>query len=444
MWFALAAVSGDAEAAKRRDLLVDRAYLFSFYDERLPEDIYTLRRLERWASKADRQNPGFLRMRREEIQLFSADGITPDRFPPVFQVGSLALPLAYRFAPGEDVQVNPQAALLRLRHGDLAADADVKAGGLGVKGGASRCLRDREEGEGLLAQGHGEDLPVVAASAGAVPAAEGLGVHAGQERAPVLRGRGRRLLPRRRGRFGANARVLAAALQATDEGRAAYHEGQADLLTPIVKAYCADQAFRIAELAIQVYGGAGYVEDHPVEQYLRDAKIFSIYEGTNHIQALDLVARKLQSRGGANLASFLSEIGEFVERHRARPGLAAEVGALGDAAGALQRAGGALIEFFTSGRLEQVTLVASPFLEVMAEVTLAHLLLDAAVVAEARRAEAEEEHHQEEVDFYRGKVMAAKFFVNFVLPGVHAKLAAIVGADRSALDIPDAGFSTAR
>ena len=237
---------------------------------------------------------------------------------------------------------------------------------------------------------------------------------------------------------------LAAALQATDEGRAAYHEGQADLLTPIVKAYCADQAFRIAELAIQVYGGAGYVEDHPVEQYLRDAKIFSIYEGTNHIQALDLVARKLQSRGGANLASFLSEIGEFVERHRARPGLAAEVGALGEAAGALQRAGGALIEFFTSGRLEQVTLVASPFLEVMAEVTLAHLLLDAAVVAEAGRAAAEEEHHQEEVDFYRGKVMAAKFFVNFVLPGVHAKLAAIVGADRSALDIPDAGFSTAR
>ena len=217
-----------------------------------------------------------------------------------------------------------------------------------------------------------------------------------------------------------------------------------DLLTPIVKAYCADQAFRIAELAIQVYGGAGYVEDHPVEQYLRDAKIFSIYEGTNHIQALDLVARKLQSRGGANLASFLSEIGEFVERHRARPGLAAEVGALGEAAGALQRAGGALIEFFTSGRLEQVTLVASPFLEVMAEVTLAHLLLDAAVVAEAGRAAAEEEHHQEEVDFYRGKVMAAKFFVNFVLPGVHAKLAAIVGADRSALDIPDAGFSTAR
>src|SRR3989337_2264382 len=91
---------------------------------------------------------------------------------------------------------------------------------------------------------------------------------------------------------------LAHALAATDEGRAAYHEGQVDLLTPVVKAYCADQAFRICEMAIQIYGGAGYVQDHPVEQYLRDAKIFSIYEGTNQIQELDLVSRKLSPRRG--------------------------------------------------------------------------------------------------------------------------------------------------
>ena len=87
---------------------------------------------------------------------------------------------------------------------------------------------------------------------------------------------------------------LARALAESDAGAAAYHEGQVDLLTPLVKAYGSDQAFRVAEMAIQIYGGAGFVEDHPVEQYLRDAKIFSIYEGTNHIQALDLVARKLR------------------------------------------------------------------------------------------------------------------------------------------------------
>ena len=87
---------------------------------------------------------------------------------------------------------------------------------------------------------------------------------------------------------------LARALADSDPGAAAHHEGQVDLLTPVVKAYSSDQAFRIAEMAVQIYGGAGFVEDHPAEQYLRDAKIFSIYEGTNHIQALDLVSRKLR------------------------------------------------------------------------------------------------------------------------------------------------------
>ncbi len=78
-----------------------------------------------------------------------------------------------------------------------------------------------------------------------------------------------------------------------DDAKAAYHQGQVDLLVPLVKAYGSDQAFRICEEAIQTYGGAGYTKDYPVEQYCRDAKIFSIYEGTNHIQAMDLVGRKL-------------------------------------------------------------------------------------------------------------------------------------------------------
>jgi Acetyl-CoA dehydrogenase C-terminal like/Acyl-CoA dehydrogenase, C-terminal domain len=236
---------------------------------------------------------------------------------------------------------------------------------------------------------------------------------------------------------------LAQALVEHDAARALYHEGQVDLLTPVVKAYCADQAFRIAEMAIQIYGGAGYVEDHPVEQYLRDAKIFSIYEGTNHIQALDLVARKLAVQGGEPFQALLREIAGFVAAHAARPGLAAEVGALGEAAATLQRAAGALLEFFVAGKLDQVTLAASPFLEILAEVTLAHLLLEAAVVAELARGGLDDDQ-PERGDFYRGKVAAAKYFVNFVLPGAQAKLSAILGGDRSPLDIPDAGFSAVR
>ncbi len=104
-----------------------------------------------------------------------------------------------------------------------------------------------------------------------------------------------------------------------DEPVAAYHQGQVDLLVPLVKAYGSDQGFRICETAIQTYGGVGYTKDFPVEQYCRDAKIFSIYEGTNHIQAMDLVGRKLGQGGGANLQAFLGDIGKFVAEHFVAP-----------------------------------------------------------------------------------------------------------------------------
>jgi len=230
---------------------------------------------------------------------------------------------------------------------------------------------------------------------------------------------------------------LARGLAESDPGAAARHEGQVDLLTPVVKAYGSDQAFRVAEMAIQIFGGAGFVEDHPVEQYLRDAKIFSIYEGTNHIQALDLVSRKLGARGGENFSDFLKEVGGFVAEHATRPGLGAEMGALGEAASALQRAAGALMEFFMGGHLDQVTLVASPFLEALAEVAVAHLLLEAAVIAEGKLGVAKT---PDDVDFFRGKVLAAKYFVHYVLPQTHARVNAIVAGDRSPLEIDDRGF----
>jgi hypothetical protein len=236
---------------------------------------------------------------------------------------------------------------------------------------------------------------------------------------------------------------LARALAKKDAGTAAFHQAQIDLLTPIVKAYCADQAFRIAEMAIQTYGGAGYVTDNPVEQYCRDAKIFSIYEGTNHIQAVDLISRKVPMHGGETFKLFLRAIHTFVDANGQLPGLGAEVRDLGKAAESLERAAAAVLGFFGSGKIDQVMLVANPFLEIMAEVTIAHLLLEAGIIAAGRCQRFGEEQSQEEFDFYQGKVMAAKFFANFVLPAVHSKADLIVECDRSALDIPDRGFSAA-
>ena len=234
----------------------------------------------------------------------------------------------------------------------------------------------------------------------------------------------------------------ATALAEKDPDAAVYHEGQVDLLTPIVKAYCSDQGFRICELAIQVYGGAGYVEDNPVEQYLRDAKIFSIYEGTNHIQALDLVVRKLRHRDGKDLSDFVSGLTEFVTEHLEDHAVGEEVKDLARAATLLQEAGNQILQYMMTGKLDQLTLCASPFLEAMSHVTVAYLLLDGAVIAEQKRTQ-DDDQSQEEFDFYAGRVMSAKFYVNFILPQAEALCKIIKSGDRSALDIPDRGFSTA-
>jgi alkylation response protein AidB-like acyl-CoA dehydrogenase len=108
-------------------------------------------------------------------------------------------------------------------------------------------------------------------------------------------------------------------LAGVDDEKANYHRGQVELLTPIVKSYSSDTAFRLCAQAIQVYGGAGYLRDHPVEQYCRDAKIFSIYEGTNHIQAMDLVGRKLGQAGGSHFQDFMRDVSEFASQHRTDP-----------------------------------------------------------------------------------------------------------------------------
>ncbi len=97
-------------------------------------------------------------------------------------------------------------------------------------------------------------------------------------------------------------------LAGKDDAKAAYHKGQVDLLVPLLKAYGSDQAFQVCATAIQTFGGAGYLKDHPVEQACRDSKIYSIYEGTNHIQALDLVGRKLGYKGGVNLQAYIKDV----------------------------------------------------------------------------------------------------------------------------------------
>jgi alkylation response protein AidB-like acyl-CoA dehydrogenase len=225
----------------------------------------------------------------------------------------------------------------------------------------------------------------------------------------------------------------------TDKSQAEYHNGQVDLLVPLLKAYGSDQAFLISATAIQVYGGAGYLKDWPVEQYCRDAKIFSIYEGTNHIQAMDLVGRKLMQRGGANVQAFGKDVGAFVAAHKDHPVLKEQIAILGQAMEALTATGGKFMQWFGGGKMEMVPSVANRFLEMMAETTIGWLLLEAAVIAEAAAAKLPEAHPDRA--FYAGKRYAAQFFAANNLATVAGKAQQIAKEDRTMIEIPAGGFA---
>jgi len=236
-------------------------------------------------------------------------------------------------------------------------------------------------------------------------------------------------------------RANAIAKTGGDPAAAEYHMGQVDLLVPLLKAYGSDQGFQICTTAIQVYGGAGYLKDWPVEQYCRDSKIFSIYEGTNHIQAMDLVGRKLMQRGGANVQAFGKDVGAFIAANKQHPVLKDAVGVLAQAMEALTGTGGKFMQWFGGGKMEMVPVVANRFLEMMSETTVGWLLLEQAVIADAALAKLPADHPDR--GFYQGKIYGAQYFAYNVLPNVLAKAQMIAREDRSALDIPANAFAPA-
>jgi alkylation response protein AidB-like acyl-CoA dehydrogenase len=225
-----------------------------------------------------------------------------------------------------------------------------------------------------------------------------------------------------------------------DDEAVKYHQGQVDLLVPLVKAYGSDQAFRICETAIQTYGGAGFTRDYPVEQYCRDSKIFSIYEGTNHIQAMDLVGRKLGQAGGANLQAFLGDVAKFVAAHSEHPVFGASAKRLGKAQEAVGGAAMRMLMWFQTGNVGMVPLAANRFLEMMSELTVGWLLLDAGIIAETTAKKVADGHPDKA--FYAGKVQSALYYASNVLPGVGHKAELMQDEDKSPIEMSVESFAT--
>ncbi len=208
-----------------------------------------------------------------------------------------------------------------------------------------------------------------------------------------------------------------------------HHQSLVNLLTPIVKAYTSDQAWKVAELAIQVYGGHGYISDHPVEQYARDIKVLSIWEGTNFVQSADLFRDKLaMGRHSKLLVVYQQEIEKFLAAIEDFPDFTVQKERLKQALDCLSDTHKLLGSWIREQKMELIFAVSTRFLEMMAEVTLGWLLLDSAVIAKRALEDLKDPADQ---PFYEGKVTSAMFFLNNILPDVFGKAEIIKLADDS-------------
>ncbi len=224
---------------------------------------------------------------------------------------------------------------------------------------------------------------------------------------------------------------------AAGPGAAAAKELEAlnDLMLPLIKGYGSEKVYELLAQSLQVFGGSGYIQDYPIEQYIRDQKIDSLYEGTTHIQALDLFFRKVGRDQGATLRRLMGEIGATCTRARERPELAAEVAALGKAAADV----GAI---FTGmlGKLGQsvyhVGLQGNRILFALAELVIGWRLVVGAEVALARMGAASEADRA----FYRGKLAAARFYCKQVLPGISLARTLIEASDLDLMEVGDDEF----
>ncbi|MDQ7785618.1 MAG: acyl-CoA dehydrogenase [Desulfomonilaceae bacterium] len=239
----------------------------------------------------------------------------------------------------------------------------------------------------------------------------------------------------------------------TDE-EAAKYQGFLDILIPVCKSYSSDMGFRVTELAVQIHGGYGYCREYPVEQFLRDCKIASIYEGTNGIQALDLVGRKLGVGQGLLFKSIAAETGNLLKN-------AKKNFRLKDIVEPFDEARAQLIEVTRYFGLKSITedfmtpiLYATPYQDLFGDVAVGFMLLWQAVIADRRLEElygdakadtpekkAELLRTNRSAAFYRGKVASAEFFANTVLSLAKGKARAIMSGERSAIDLPEESFA---
>jgi alkylation response protein AidB-like acyl-CoA dehydrogenase len=249
---------------------------------------------------------------------------------------------------------------------------------------------------------------------------------------------------------GLRALMIYAATQ-QDAVQIAEHDGQTDepavrlndLLLPLVKGVGSERSYELlGSQALQTLGGSGFLQDYPIEQYIRDAKIDTLYEGTTAIQGMDLFFRKIVRDQGQAFTTLVTEIGAFAESEAGNGQLKKERALLATAAHDVQAMVGTLVGFLTGAQedvrsLYKVGLNTTRLLLALGDLVVGWLLLRQAEVALFKLTEGPA---AKDVAFYEGKVAAARFFAHARLPLLSAERAVLEATDLDVMDLPEGAF----
>ncbi len=218
-----------------------------------------------------------------------------------------------------------------------------------------------------------------------------------------------------------------------------------DLLLPIVKGVGSERAYENLALSLQVFGGSGYTQDYPIEQYIRDAKIDTLYEGTTAIQAQDFFFRKIVRDGGTALGVVSAEIAAFVSsslsestdgRHKE------ELALLQTALTDVQSTVGSLIGYAAASAQEPASIYKVGEHAVSLLMSVGDLLIGYLLLRQARVAQSALDNgaSPRDADFYAGKLAVAHWFARNVLPEITARRSVIENADQSLMEVSEAAF----
>lgn len=209
---------------------------------------------------------------------------------------------------------------------------------------------------------------------------------------------------------------------------------------PICKAYTTEMGWQLVGQAIQVYGGAGYIEEYPVAQLARDVKIYSIWEGTTFIQGIDMVGRKMRLQKGEAFKAWLKEIKDFIDELKGNKDFAAEWSMMSKAYAAYENILQMMQKQLGEGNAQVMPLYATRILQATSLLYGSLLIMQQGVLANEKLKELDENHYDR--NFYLGKVASARFYVMNELTTIMSIEAALQGGDCTAAIIDEAILGT--